>query len=94
MLIHSYHIDGKSAAQLGHERPWLRTVLATLTLRVKRFWTEILTELGQTQEPHVWQTTGRQGQIHWCVYDPNTGDTLEQLTEQEVRIWLEKRYSY
>lgn len=93
MLIHSYHIDGRSAVQLGHERPWFRTVLATLSLQARRFWSEILTELGRTQEPQVWQTTDRQGQIHWCVYDPDTGSLSEQLTEQEVRIWLEKRYS-
>lgn len=85
------HRDGTSAARLGHERPWFRTMLATLTLQITGFWTEILNELGQVREPHIWQTMDRHGQSCWCVYDPNTGDRVEQLTEQEVRIWLEKR---
>lgn len=92
MLIHSYHIDGKSAVQLDPGRLWVRACLAVLCLRAKRFWAEILTELGQTRDPVVWQTRDRTRQQSWCVYDPITGKTLENLSESEVRIWLEKRY--
>ncbi len=92
MLIHSYHVEGKSALRLGHTRPWMGTLLATLKLQVKRFWTEILAELGQRREPQVWQTSDPYGRLSWCAYDPETGKTVENLSEQEVRIWLEGRY--
>lgn len=52
--------------------------------RTMRFFT------GQT-EPRIWQRT-RQGQPTWFAHDPITNRTRQFTTEQDVRLWLEKRY--
>lgn len=45
---------------------------------------------GQT-EPRIWQRT-RQGQPTWFAHDPITNRTRQFSSEQDVRLWLEKRY--
>lgn len=52
--------------------------------RAMRFFT------GQT-EPRIWQRH-RQGQSLWYAHDPVTNRTRQFSSEQEVRLWLEKRY--
>ena len=52
--------------------------------RAMRFFT------GQA-EPRIWQRT-RQGQPIWFAHDPITNRTRQFASEQEVRLWLEKRY--
>jgi hypothetical protein len=42
-------------------------------------------------EPRVWQRT-RHGQLTWFAHDPVTNRTRQFSSEQEVRLWLEKRY--
>lgn len=44
-------------------------------------------------EPKIWQKKDAEGNIIWQTYDPVTGDQARFDTEQEVRIWLEKRYN-
>jgi hypothetical protein len=43
------------------------------------------------QEPKIWQSLGRDGNLWWHVYDPQTGRTADLESEEEVRIWLEGR---
>ncbi|WOD37831.1 hypothetical protein [Nodosilinea sp. E11] len=45
---------------------------------------------GQT-EPRIWQRN-RQGQLTWFAHDPMTNRTRQFSSEQDVRLWLEKRY--
>jgi hypothetical protein len=52
--------------------------------RTMRFFT------GQT-EPRIWQRT-RHGQPTWFAHDPITNRTRQFTSEQDVRLWLEKRY--
>ncbi|MGF1518077.1 MAG: hypothetical protein ACFCVB_09775 [Nodosilinea sp.] len=59
-------------------------VLKQLGDRAMRFFT------GQT-EPRIWQRT-RQGQLTWFAHDPITNRTRQFSSEQDVRLWLEKRY--
>lgn len=62
----------------------LAQTLKQLGDRAMRFFT------GQT-EPRIWQRT-RQGQPTWFAHDPITNRTRQFSSEQEVRLWLEKRY--
>ncbi len=62
----------------------LALTLKQLGNRAMRFFT------GQT-EPRVWQRT-RQGQLTWFAHDPITNRTRQFSSEQDVRLWLEKRY--
>ncbi|WP_017303124.1 hypothetical protein [Spirulina subsalsa] len=43
-------------------------------------------------EPKIRLERDNSEQIYYQVYDPVTQERQRYLTEQEVRIWLEKRY--
>lgn len=62
----------------------LAQTLKQLGDRTMRFFT------GQA-EPRIWQRT-RQGQPTWFAHDPISNRTRQFTSEQEVRLWLEKRY--
>ncbi|VXD23526.1 hypothetical protein [Planktothrix paucivesiculata] len=44
-------------------------------------------------EPKIWQKKDADGNMIWQIYDPVTGYKARFDTEQEIRIWLEKRYN-
>ena len=44
-------------------------------------------------EPKIRQEKDAEGNIIWQTYDPVTGRQARFDTEQEVRVWLEKRYN-
>ncbi|MBE9046636.1 hypothetical protein IQ255_19865 [Pleurocapsales cyanobacterium LEGE 10410] len=43
-------------------------------------------------EPKIWQKHDPKGNIYWLVFDPFTSSYSYFSSEQEVRIWIEKRY--
>ncbi|HSM83580.1 MAG TPA: hypothetical protein VLS96_17975 [Nodosilinea sp.] len=45
---------------------------------------------GQT-EPRIWQRT-RNGNPTWFAHDPVTNRTRQFASEQDVRLWLDRRY--
>ncbi|SKB15845.1 hypothetical protein PL11201_80155 [Planktothrix sp. PCC 11201] len=49
--------------------------------------------LASPTEPKIWQKKDAKGNRIWQIYDPVTGHKARFDTEQEVRIWLEKRYN-
>lgn len=48
--------------------------------------------LAGSQEPHVEAIRDRSGDVSWQVYDPVTDYHNTFASEQDVRVWLEKRY--
>lgn len=52
-------------------------------------WVRFLTRGG---EPKIWQTQTQKGEIIWKVYDPKTRKAEQFMNEEDVRIWIEKRY--
>jgi len=50
--------------------------------------------LASPTEPKIWQKKDAHGNMIWQIYDPATGYQARFDTEQEVRIWLEKRYNF
>jgi len=53
---------------------------------------QFFTSLAGSHEPHVSRIHHRDGRVTWAVHDPMTGYRDTFATEQDVRIWLEKRY--
>ncbi|HEY9737940.1 MAG TPA: hypothetical protein V6D06_16725 [Trichocoleus sp.] len=49
--------------------------------------------LWQSQEVQVWCTYDRQGNQWWSAYDRASGHSVNLLSEDEMRRWLEQRYS-
>lgn len=45
-------------------------------------------------EPQVWQKRDRHGRLCWHAYDPMTRRSFWCESEDEMRQWLEERYSY
>ncbi len=57
-------------------------------------WTSWQKRLSMSNEPRIWQTRDRNGNVLWNAYDPVSDRSLYYASEAEVRIWLENRYSY
>lgn len=63
------------------------------------FWTK-LKKLGHflreylkdSSQLRVWYSCDRQGKIWWSAYDPNTRQFINQVSEEQIRIWIERRY--
>lgn len=45
-----------------------------------------------SSEPLIWQTTDRAGNTWWIIDDPLTGNRFHALSEEEVRVWIERHY--
>lgn len=64
----------------------------------KKFLTRFVAEFVEfavsPQEPRVWQTHDRQGEVCWHAYDPITNRAFACESESEMRQWLEERYYY
>ncbi len=45
-------------------------------------------------EPRIWISHTATGEPRWNAYDPTTGARLYTATENEVMVWLEKRYNH
>lgn len=52
----------------------------------------VIASFASNQEPHVSKVQHRDGRTTWAVHDLATGYHGSFATEQDVRIWLEKRY--
>lgn len=61
---------------------------------LRMVWESWQQNLSTKDEPHIWQTRDRNGDVLWNAYDPVTDRSLYYASEAEVRIWLENRYSY
>lgn len=59
---------------------------------VNKVWQYIVTVLAQGQQPRIWQSCDRFGQIGWHGYDPVTERSVCRDSEDEIRVWLEERY--
>lgn len=44
-------------------------------------------------EPRVWHTCDAEGYIWWHAHDPVTGRSLHDVSEAEMRAWIEQRYA-
>lgn len=45
-----------------------------------------------SNEPDIWQTLDRHGNVWWHAYDPMTGQTSYLSSEAEVLMWLDQRH--
>ena len=56
---------------------------------IDNFWSQLIKK---RTEPEVWQKCDRQGNNYWLTFDPITGSYSYFCSEQEVKMWIEKRY--
>jgi hypothetical protein len=60
--------------------------------RLKDIWQRAIAYLETSSEPRVWQTRDVSGQTVWSAYDPIRKRSIEQVSVQEMRAWLEERH--
>ncbi|HEY9657785.1 MAG TPA: hypothetical protein V6C65_04915 [Allocoleopsis sp.] len=63
-------------------------------LQWQKLWAWLTDACDAYPEPQVWQKRDRQGHLCWHAYDPMTRRSFWCESEDEMRQWLEERYSY
>jgi hypothetical protein len=61
--------------------------------RVSQFWQSFVRFLSGSSEPRISQKRDRSGNLYFQVHDPVSGQSLSLYSEQEVRMWIDQRYS-
>lgn len=64
----------------------------SLKSRFQQLWLWLRSSLLSSDEPRVWPTHDRSGQVWWHGYDPATGRSVNYVTEAEIRVWIEQRH--
>jgi hypothetical protein len=70
----------------------LQTKRHQLGSALNNWWQSLLAYSSASSEPHVWQTEDSTGQTVWNAYDPLRRQLIEQVSTQEMLIWLEERH--
>ena len=63
----------------------------SLRARIQRIW-QFMTTTSRDSEPRVWCNYDSMGNICWSALDPVTGRTIKQVSESEIRVWIERRH--
>ncbi|MBD3880438.1 hypothetical protein IFO70_01570 [Phormidium tenue FACHB-886] len=56
-------------------------------------WQQLIQAWTKPSEIEVWSTSDAADTEWWSGYDPQTGRSLEHVSEIEIRRWIEQRYS-
>ncbi|HEY9625057.1 MAG TPA: hypothetical protein V6C78_32320 [Crinalium sp.] len=70
-------------------RKWAKIVSCTL----EKIGQELFQYLAGNPELRIHKTVNSQGMTYWRIYDPVTQRNITLSSEQEVRTWIENRYS-
>ncbi len=60
--------------------------------KLKKLWYFLREYLQDSSQLRVWHSCDRQGKLWWSAYDPNTRQFISQVSEEQIRIWIERRY--
>ncbi len=69
-----------------------RKIRLVISFAFKKALQGLLESLIGSNELRIWQSCDRSGTTWWHVYDPITGKHSSVASEEELRIWIEKRY--
>lgn len=62
-----------------------------LGAKLSDLWQRTLAYLSTSSEPYVWRTQAAD-QVVWNAYDPVSQTTIERVSADEMRSWLEERH--
>lgn len=60
--------------------------------RLKKLWDYLLEYLTDSSQLRVWYTCDPEGKIWWSAYNPTTKQSINKVSEEQIRIWIERRY--
>ncbi len=69
-----------------------RKIRLVISSAFKKALQGLLESLIGSNDLQIWQSCDRSGTTWWHVYDPITGKHSSVASEEELRIWIEKRY--
>lgn len=61
--------------------------------RLANLFQTVLNAASGNSEPRISQKRDRRGNLYFSVYDPISNESAVMGSEQEIRAWLEQRYS-
>ncbi|PZO13447.1 MAG: hypothetical protein DCF25_16130 [Leptolyngbya foveolarum] len=66
----------------------------SLRTQLKNLAQTFVCQLGGSSEPRVWSTQDANGQTVWNAQDSASNRIIRHVSETELRIWLEERYTF
>jgi hypothetical protein len=66
--------------------------LVTLVSKIGRILHRLLESITVVNELKIYSLKSKSGNAYWVIRDPILGHKLFFESEQEVRVWLDKRY--
>lgn len=54
---------------------------------------ELISLFTVSTEPVLWKSTDSQSQEVWSAYEESSGKRIQNLSEADMRIWLENRHN-
>ncbi len=77
---------------LSNEKTKNRKIRLVIISAFKKVLQRLIESLIGSNDLRIWQSCDRSGTTWWHVYDPITGKHSSVASEEELRIWIEKRY--
>lgn len=68
------------------------SIFTRLQLKIDNLLNTICAPIVAGKEPKLWLSFDRQGNVYWNAYDPQSNRYARNLSEAEMRVWLEERY--
>ena len=62
----------------------------TLQTKLENIW-HLIKRLTKLPELRVWHTYDNEGNIWWSAYNPRNGQSICQVPEEQMRVWIEQR---
>ncbi|MBI4782971.1 MAG: hypothetical protein HY785_16860 [Oscillatoriophycideae cyanobacterium NC_groundwater_1537_Pr4_S-0.65um_50_18] len=61
--------------------------------RIWQVWQTAVSYFTESRDIQISCTRDIAGKVWWSGYDPQTQRSLHHVSEQEIRAWIERRYS-
>lgn len=68
------------------------SIFKNIQLKIESFLNTICAPIVAGKEPKLWLSFDQQGNCYWNAYDPQSNRYARNLSEAEMRVWLEERY--
>jgi hypothetical protein len=91
-LLRFVWIGDRALLTKKHKWRWMGSPQATLFSAMNQIWQFFLSVAAGENKLKIWQTSDRNGNTWWHVYDRSTGRSTYVATEDEMRVWIDRHY--
>ena len=68
------------------------SLIKNFKLKIENFLNTVCAPIVAGKEPKLWLSFDQRGNCYWNAYDPQSNRYARNLSETEMRVWLEERY--